>query len=364
MLGRVLVTDGAAGQARSTLATVRALGRGGYEPVVTISGPRSLAAASRYCVGTIPTPPADERGYAPSLRAEIDRREYLCVLATSDAALLALNAPGVAHLLDKDRLADEARRVGISVPKAVRFSSFAELLERAGELDYPVVVKSSVMGPSVLVAHGPGDLERAGDSHQGPVLAQELLGPPVTSIAGVVWEGRLVATVHQRYLRTWPPHAGGACAAVSTEGNAGLEGLVTKLLDGYSGIFHAQFAGGRLIDLNPRPYGSLPLAIKAGVNLPVLYCDLVRGAAPRELVRGSPGVYYRSLEGELRWGAYALVRERLSPLAAARALRPRRRVAHAVESLTDPAPVLVRLRHAATSGKLRRLGFSSDRANV
>jgi hypothetical protein len=363
MLGRVLVTDGAAGQARSTLATVRALGRGGYAPVVTVSGPRSLAAASRYCVGTIPTPPASDHGYAPSLRAEVDRREYLCVLATSDAALLALDA-GVAHLLDKGRLSDEAHRVGISVPNAARFSSFAELLERAGELDYPVVVKSSVMGPSVVVAHGPGDLERAGVSHQGPVLAQELLGPPVTSIAGVVWEGRLVASVHQRYLRTWPPHAGGACAAVSTEGNADVEARVTKLLHGYSGIFHAQFAGGRLIDLNPRPYGSLPLAIKAGVNLPVLYCDLVRGEARREFVRGRPGIYYRSWEGELRWGAYALVHERLSPLAAARALRPRRRVAHAVESLTDPAPVLVRLRHAATSGKLRELGFSSDRAGV
>lgn len=364
MLGRVLVTDGAAGQARSTLATVRALGRSGYGPVVTVSGPRSLAAASRYCVGTIPTPPASEPGYAPSLRAEIDRREYLCVLASSDAALQALGA-GVAHLLDKNRLSDEARRVGIPVPDAARFSSFAELLEHAGELDYPVVVKSSIMGPSVVVAHGPGDLESGGIGHEGPVLAQELLGPPLTSVAGVVWEGRLVASVHQRYLRTWPPHAGGACAAVSTEGNADLEARVTELLHGYAGIFHAQFANGRLIDLNPRTFGSLPLAIKAGVNLPALYCDLVRGEARSEVVRGRPGVYYRSLEGELRWGAHALAHERLSPLAAARTLRPRRHVAHAVESLTDPGPVLMRLRHAASSGKLRGLGpFSSDRASV
>jgi hypothetical protein len=74
MLGRVLVTDGAAGQARSTLATVRSLGRGGYTPVVTVSGPRSLAAASRYCADVIQTPPASDGSYAPSVRAETDRR--------------------------------------------------------------------------------------------------------------------------------------------------------------------------------------------------------------------------------------------------------------------------------------------------
>jgi hypothetical protein len=186
MLGRVLVTDGAAGQARSTLATVRALGRGGYAPVVTVSGPPSLAAASRHCAGTIRTPPASEGGYPPSVRAEIDRRDYICVLACSDAALLALET-GVAHLLDKDRLSEEARRARISVPHSARFPSFADLLEHSGELDYPVVVKAQMMGPSVVVAHGPGDLERAGMEHQGPVLAQELLGPPLTSIAGVVW---------------------------------------------------------------------------------------------------------------------------------------------------------------------------------
>jgi predicted ATP-grasp superfamily ATP-dependent carboligase len=363
MLGRVLVTDGAAGQARSTLATVRALGRGGYAPVVTVSGPRSLAAASRYCTDTIRTPPASEGGYAQSVRAETDRRAYVCVLASSDAALLALEA-GVAHLLDKGRLSEEARRAGIPVPHSARFPSFADLVERSGALDYPVVVKSQLMGPSVVVAHEPGDLERAGVEHQGPVLAQELLGPPLTSIAGVVWQGRLVASVHQRYLRTWPPHAGGACAAVSVEADVDLEGRVTEVLRGYSGLFHAQFAAGRLIDLNPRTFGSLPLAVKAGVNLPVQFCDLIRGQLQPGLVRGRPGVYYRSLEGELRWGAHALVHERLSPVAVARALRPRRHVAHAVESLTDPRPVLVRLHHAAASGKLRRAGARSDPAGV
>jgi predicted ATP-grasp superfamily ATP-dependent carboligase len=362
MRGSVLVTDGAAGQARSTLATVRALGREGYAPVVTISGPRSLAAASRYCAETIRTPTASELGFAPSVRAELDRVPYLCVLACSDAALLALDAD-IADLLNKDRLSDAAHQVGIPVPSAARFSSFSDLLERSAELDYPVVVKSSVMGPSVVVAHGAADIERSRSEHTGPVLAQELLGPPLTAIAGLVWDGRLVASVHQLYLRTWPPHAGGACAAVSTDPDTDLEGRVTKLLHGYSGIFHAQFAAGRLIDLNPRPYGSLPLAVKAGVNLPSLYCELVRGQTPPRLLRGRPGIHYRSLEGELRWGIHALIRKRLSLSAVAQALRPRRSVAHAVESFADPLPMLTRLRHAASRIPMRR-GPSSGGAGV
>ncbi|MGH2786860.1 MAG: hypothetical protein ACRDJV_02990 [Actinomycetota bacterium] len=349
----VLITDGASGQARSTLAAARALAHAGYAPVVTVSGSNSLAAASRYCARAVTVPPAGEPGYAEAVGVELASDDYVCVLPSSDAALLALGFD-VGHLLDKSRLLQHARRVGIPVPAQTRFELWEELVASADDLDYPLIVKPVVMGPSVVVAQGPEDLRRAGMPFEGPVLAQEWLGPPLTSAAGVVWEGRLVASVHQRYLRTWPPAAGGACAAVSVERDVATDAAVTELLGGFSGLFHAQFAAGRLIDLNPRLYGSLPLAVKAGVNVPAIYCDLVLGRRTEAPKHGRPGVYYRSLEGELRWAAHHLFGRGRSPLRAVRALVPHRRVAHAVESLTDPGPMLARLRHVVGQGRHRR----------
>ena len=122
----VLLTDGAAGQARSTLSGVRALAQGGYAPVVTESGARSLAGASRFCARTVEVPPATEPGYAAAVQAELASRDYVAVLPCSDAALLALGYD-VSHLVDKERLAAAARACGLSVPNQHRFESWPDL---------------------------------------------------------------------------------------------------------------------------------------------------------------------------------------------------------------------------------------------
>src|SRR5439155_20067813 len=99
----------------------------------------------------------------------------------------------------------------------------------------------------------------------------------IRSLAGVAWRGRLVGTVHQRFLRTWPPDCGMASAAVTVEPDLGLEERILALIDGYEGIFQADLAGPYLLDFNPRVYASLPLAVAAGVNLVRVWCDLLRG---------------------------------------------------------------------------------------
>src|SRR5881275_3227822 len=90
----VLITDGGSGQARSTLAAVRALGVAGYRPAVTVTGPHSLAGASRFCGRRVPVPPVEDSGFAPAVKDEIESRPYVALLASSDAAILALGADG------------------------------------------------------------------------------------------------------------------------------------------------------------------------------------------------------------------------------------------------------------------------------
>ncbi|HYT80393.1 MAG TPA: hypothetical protein VEQ37_14300 [Actinomycetota bacterium] len=342
----VLVTDGGDTQSRSSLAAVRALAASGYRCAVTVSGRSSLAASSRYCARRVAVPPVAEAGFADAVRAELAARPYVAVLAATDATLLALGAP-VGHLVNKVDLAQRADHVGLPVPPTRVFASRGELMA-ADDLEFPVVLKPSISNP-----FNPARLITSRDDiataplGQGPLLVQTYLREHLRAAAGVLWEGRLVAAVHQRYLRTWPVDCGTACAAFSVEPDVELEQCLVRLLDGYEGIFQAQLAGGRLLDLNPRVYGSLPLAVASGANLAAIYCDLLSGKEVRP-VRGRPGVFYRWLEGDVRHIASSVRDGRIGFVSALRSLRPHRKTVHSTESLRDPMPMVARLRHAAT----------------
>lgn len=340
----VLVTDGSAYQTRSTLAAVRALAAAGYRPVVTVSGPSSIAAASRDCAGTIRTPLADEPGYADAIRAELASRAYLTVLPASDASLLALAAP-VGHLVDKESAAERARAVGLDVPATRRFEGWSDLMGHAEELEYPVVVKPSISRFGARRVESPGRL-RALEPGAGPLLVQPYLTQGLRAVAGIVWRGDLAAAVHQRYLRTWPPDCGTASAAETVAPDEELEARLVDLLSGYDGIFQAQLAGPYLLDLNLRVYGSLPLAVAAGANLAAIWCQIVSGKRPPAMVRARAGVFYRWIEGDLRHLASRVRSGMLSPGRALLELRPRRGAAHSTESLRDPKPMLARVRFA------------------
>jgi hypothetical protein len=349
----VLVTDGAPddGQSRTTLWTVRALAHAGYRAATTVSAPYSLAAASRASRRSVRVPaliePGDERPYAAAVRDEMRRHSYLTVLPTSDPALLALDMPG-AHLVDKSSLTERAARAGIPTPPTRVFADATALRAGAETLSFPLIVKPAV-GHGAMRASGPSDLVGWSDD-DGPLLVQPYVTDGLWSVAGVVWDGVMVAAVHQRFLRTWPVDAGMTCAAETTAADPSIEDRLLRLLDGYTGIFQADLAGPYLIDLNPRSFASLSLAMASGVDVIGIYCDLLRGRDV-EPVRGRPGVFYRWWDADARWAMKKVRMGELSLRGAARLLRPRARTARGgPESLTDPLP------------SLARLGFVFDRA--
>jgi predicted ATP-grasp superfamily ATP-dependent carboligase len=343
----VLVSD-TYSQSRSALATVRALGQAGYPVAVTVSGQISLAAASRFCRRRIRVPPVDDPEYAPSIRAELARNPYLTVLPTSDAALIALGVP-VGDYVDKAVLAKRAASVGLAPPWTRTFPSLDALRRVAADLPYPIIVKPSISRSPPFRAQSSEELMTGpAPPPVGQVVVQPYLDEPMRAVCGLKWGERLVGVVHQRYLRIWPPVCGTSSAAETVDPDLEVEERIDSLLRGYEGIFQAQLAGSYLLDLNPRPYGSLPLAVAAGVNLPALYCELLGGSRPpTEVLRSRTGVHYRWIEGDLRTLWNGLRARETSMSAALRALRPRHDTAHSIESLSDPVPTLVRLRAAA-----------------
>jgi predicted ATP-grasp superfamily ATP-dependent carboligase len=169
------------------------------------------------------------------------------------------------------------------------------------------------------------------------LLIQERAEEPLVGLALVVGrDGSQVARFQQVAERTWPERAGGSTVAVSVEPDLDLAERATTLLAdaGYWGLAQLQFLttgrGPALIDVNTRFYGSMPLALAAGVNLPAAWHAVVMDRADGQPPRYSAGVRYRWLEGEIVAGLRGSP-NRLLPL------RPRPR-AGAVWLRDDPVP--------------------------
>jgi hypothetical protein len=337
---RVLVTHGGSGQSRGTVSTVRALAADGWKPTVTISGSLSMAAASRYCAARIKVPYAGTDGYPEAVMEEFERGSYAAIIPTSDVALVALKFP-VRHLMDKVECAKAAVAAGLSVPPSQTFPRTGELVAAAHELDYPVVTKPALKRYAAARVDSAAQLPKA-LKEEGPVIVQPYLSDKLRAVVGLMWEGELRAAVYLDYLRVWPMPCGTTASAVTVSPDEKTEAGLLRLLAGYNGIFHAEFAGDYLLDLNPRVHGTLPLALGAGVNLPASYCRLLTGGSV-PTVRGEPGRFFRWMEGDYRSVLTNLRQGRIDAGAALRAVAPHRGAIHSYESLSDPGPMLARI---------------------
>ncbi len=371
MRHRVLITDG---EQRSVVAAVRGLAAAGYAVTATASSHPAAAQWSRDCARRLDAPAANADGgdaLAEVLRAELERDRYAAVIPGSDAALRALSrhrdvleplarlglppAEAIERALDKLVLLEQAARHGLDAPASRVCPAPAELAACAEEVGYPLMLKPArsvnVDGAwrtqlSVIV-RAPGELAAAREQLDAPYTLQRFHeGAAVVSVAGVIDDGVLLGTAVARYARTWPPQAGSASASITIAPPAGLVERCRALLAeiGWRGIFELEFLeleDGRhaAIDLNPRVYGSMSLAIAAGANLPAIWVATLRGNAPKPVV-ARPGVHYRWEEGEVRAVLRAALGGRMRELVGV--VRPRRDTVWALSRPTDPGPLLAR----------------------
>jgi predicted ATP-grasp superfamily ATP-dependent carboligase len=383
---RVLITDA---EARGVLAACRGLEAGGYQ-VTAVAGERPAAAHwSRACREQIaaPDPRIDRAAFAEVLGEALGRSDYDVLLPGSDAALLAISehrdrlggaAVGlpdhevVRRCLNKLNVIDAAPAAGLGSPETYRCESAYEAATAAGRIGYPVLIKpwtsvvpegQGIRQHASRLVDDPGELALAVDEFGVPLLVQRRVAGEVHSLAGVRAGGETVAIAFSRYRRTWPPDAGNVSCSDTLKVPADLRHQVEVLLDelGCEGIFEVELirdSHGRftVIDLNPRIYGSLELAIRAGAPLPSIWCDWLLGepAAPSE---ARPGVRYRWEDAEARNVLHLFRTGRIRE--AASVMRPHAGTAHAYFRLGDPAPLVARaagmlhLRRSAGRSKQR-----------
>lgn len=325
----VLVTDG---EQRSALAAVRSLGRAGHRVEVCSASGASLAGASRHAGAEhrVTAPGSDPAACAEEIAGIASRSEADLVIPVTEASMLALlprrdELGGAAipfggldafrALCDKNRVHELAGEVGLAVPEQRVVSAPGEV--GAVDLGWPVVVKPSrsvreegegLTKQTVGYAASSEELTaRLGElpASAYPVLLQRRIEGAGTGVFLLRWEGRTRAVFAHRRLREKPPSGGVSvyreAVRAAPELVRGSERLLERV--GWDGVAMVEFKEDAdtgvpyVMEVNARLWGSLQLAVDAGVDFPRLLAEAALGAPFRQ-----PPPYREGIRCRWWWG--------------------------------------------------------------
>jgi predicted ATP-grasp superfamily ATP-dependent carboligase len=345
---RILVTDG---EQRSALALVRSLGRAGHSVFVCSARDRSLAGASRYCrdESRVGDPLDGAERYERAVRGLIDRWKIDVLMPVSEAALLALlpararmadvvlpfpDEATFRRICDKAELLSVAPRVGISIPRQIAVGSAEDAMSLdPGSIDYPVVLKparsvgegkSAIAGreaagggrrTKLTVRHAASgaelsaaleELNEAGEAAYPLLIQQRIVGPGI-GIFLLLWEGRTLASFAHRRIREKPPSGGVSVYRESVVADPALVARSRALLEhfGWCGVAMVEYKVDErtgtpyLMEVNGRFWGSLQLAVDAGVDFPALLLAAATGEDPAPVRDYTAGVRSRWWWGDV-----------------------------------------------------------------
>ncbi len=357
-------------EAAASLGSARALRDAGHVPWAAVAQEETYVSHSRAIAGCdlIPDPYGRPAEATARAIAEIAaRRGAEVVLPATEGALRALTgredlfergtvigtAPVEAFdvAVDKVAFGDLATAAGFESLPTVEVSA-ADVDDRVDQLPLPGIAKprssvgelsdGSIGIAGVHLVDDVASVRRLVEAQpEIRWLVQRRVNGTLAAIGGVAWQGRLICAVHQVSPRIWPTDAGITAFAVTVAPDEGRERALAHLLAeiGWSGVFGLQFllVDGHAypIDFNPRIYGSISLAIAAGLNLPAIWTDLLLEREP-EVGAYRIGVGYRAEYADARALRASWRSGRRAE--AIRGALPRRRTAHSVFSLRDPAP--------------------------
>lgn len=380
---RVLVLDA---NQRAALAIVRSLGRRGLHIITADRYGRTLAGASKFAAGNLVYPDIEKNqnqflGWLdvavvenavdviiPVTEISVDvvtrnrHRWQQCSIPFAEVA-------SVDELSDKVRLYEVAMSVGVPVPRSVVIRTAADLKVAEDEIGFPCILKPRrsrlfVDGiwrdTAVRRANSSAELHELFGNEPGltdlPILYQEFIPGHGAGVFALYRGGKPCAWFAHRRLREKPPSGGVSVLSESIEVPEELASLSKQLLDrvGWEGVAMIEYrvdpqGAPYLMEINARFWGSLQLAVDAGVDFPALLLEQIAPGHERAANRLIPGRRLRWMLGDLdrlwlvlksrRGGGWQVAREM------AAFLKPdlSGRLRHEVFRWDDPGPALVEL---------------------
>jgi predicted ATP-grasp superfamily ATP-dependent carboligase len=295
---RVFVTDGSY---RNALAAVRALGRAGFR--VTVGERDGMPSHSvpsfwsRHCAQTFryPDPRLERDAAVAALGEHFARERYDAVIPVGldmvdlfvrhresfDAPLLLPSPESFAIAANKYETFEAARKAGLPIPRTVP-------AWRWEDIPLPVVFKAARSG-AYIAQSAPEARSYVASLRAtiGEYLAQEYIpGENGFGYFAIFANGRETGCfMHERLMQY--PKSGGPSVVARAIRNPRLHELGRTLLEymRWHGVAMVEFKRSDrdgefyLIEVNPKLWGSLDLAIQSGSNFPVWIVQTLLGEA-------------------------------------------------------------------------------------
>jgi len=300
MKRQVFITDG---HWRKTLAAVRALGEQGIRVTVGESTRLATAAFSRHCHQAVvyPSPLSRPTEFIEYLYNKLSSRSYQMLLPMEDETLdlISRHHSDFSKLTylpitsyqklrragQKDKVLLLAQELGIPIPKTWFIDDLIQLNSLKKILPYPVVIKPKKGAGAVGVSYPQNPEELMAQypliHRQFPFpMIQEMIprsGPGYGASILMHQNGRVKASFVHKRLREYPVTGGASTLRESVKGDD-IRDMAVELLKAldWFGVAMVEFKLDprdgipKLMEINPRFWGSLSLAIAAGVNFPHL----------------------------------------------------------------------------------------------
>ncbi|MGA9175689.1 MAG: ATP-grasp domain-containing protein [Desulfobacterales bacterium] len=295
---------------RKSLAAVRALGVNGIRITAGESTRLATTAFSRYCHRTVvyPSPLFNPAKFVSFLLRELSRHSYQMLLPMEDETTFLISKfhsefsrrtylpiPSFEKLQfanRKDKILKLAEDKGIPIPKTWYIDDITQLNDLKASLPYPVVIKPKNSAGAVGVSYPKNSdelikqyltvhrrfpyplIQERIPSHGNGYGASFLMGK----------SGDVKASFVHKRLREYPV-TGGASTLRESVRNDDVRDMAHTLLKAldWFGVAMVEFKMDprdgipKLMEINPRFWGSLSLAVAAGVNFPYLLLKMSRG---------------------------------------------------------------------------------------
>ncbi len=319
------------------LAVVDGLAAGGVPAVVVIHSPNEFARSSRRIERwtALPHPEREPAAYLERLEALATGGERPLLVPTTDEtlglvarhrdrlgrryAISCMDAARVETVLDKERTYEVAAAAGIPVPRTFSPSSEAELDAARAALGFPLLVKPreshryyARFGRKMVKAHDDAQLRdawrEAREADVGVLVQEFIQGPDAhgANYNSYADAGAPIAEFTAAKRRIYPREIGFPAIVVSAR-LAPVAELGRRLLSAFaiSGFSCTEFKldarDGRwkLMEVNARHNLSGRLAIRCGVNFPLIDHAVATGGPLPRRDATRDGVYWVNLTPDL-----------------------------------------------------------------
>lgn len=342
----VIITEG---HLRTALYVLRSLGRKGIKAICVSEYEKGIGLSSKYCWRRIrlPPPQKDPEDYLQKIESLISKYEASIIFPIHENSLILFSQPKVRErlerlnveipipdysslqkVIDKYEIIKIASSIGITVPRTYFINDLVELKEIADEINYPAIIKIRIEkdippGPNnrYKIVNNPREcIEWYKILHEKspfPIVQEIIEGDGYGFFALFDKSSEPKAIFCHHRLREYPITGGPStlCESVYEPRIIDIGIKLLKNLKWY-GVAMVEFKWNKvnepvLMEINPRFWGSTPLAIESGVDFPYLLFKLAIGEK-FNLVSYSEGIKIRFLDPDIRAAQDYLINKRIN----------------------------------------------------